>query len=47
MHDAIVLRGLTKTFGDTVAVRDSTGRGRRGLVRFDRPNGAGKTTRSG
>jgi ABC-2 type transport system ATP-binding protein len=45
MPDAIVLRGLTKTFGDTVAVRDLdlvVPQG--GLYGFIGPNGAGKTT---
>ena len=45
MSDAIVLRGLTKTFGDTVAVRDFdlvVPRG--GLYGVIGPNGAGKTT---
>ena len=45
MHDAIVLRGLTKTFGDTVAVRDLDLVVPQGaLYGLIGPNGAGKTT---
>ncbi|MFA6107318.1 MAG: ATP-binding cassette domain-containing protein [Candidatus Latescibacterota bacterium] len=45
MADALVLRGVTKTFGDTVAVRDldlTVPEG--GLYGVIGPNGAGKTT---
>jgi len=45
MPDAIVLRGLTKTFGDTVAVRDLDLVVPQGaLYGVIGPNGAGKTT---
>ena len=45
MPDAIVLRGLTKTFGDTVAVRDFDLVVPQGaLYGVIGPNGAGKTT---
>ena len=45
MPDAIVLRGLTKTFGDTVAVRDFDLAVPQGaLYGVIGPNGAGKTT---
>jgi ABC-2 type transport system ATP-binding protein len=45
MSDAIVLRGLTKTFGDTVAVRDLDLVVPQGaLYGVIGPNGAGKTT---
>lgn len=45
MPDAIVLRGLTKTFGSTVAVRDLDLRVPQGaLYGVIGPNGAGKTT---
>jgi ABC-2 type transport system ATP-binding protein len=45
MADAIVLRGLTKTFGDTVAVRDLDLVVPQGaLYGVIGPNGAGKTT---
>jgi ABC-2 type transport system ATP-binding protein len=45
MPDAIVLRGLTKTFGDTVAVRDLDLVVPEGaLYGVIGPNGAGKTT---
>ncbi len=45
MPDAVVLRGLTKTFGDTVAVRDLDLVVPQGaLYGLIGPNGAGKTT---
>ena len=45
MPDAIVLRGLTKTFGDTVAIRDFDLVVPQGaLYGVIGPNGAGKTT---
>ena len=45
MPDAIVLRGLTKTFGDTVAVRDlDLVVPQRAIYGVIGPNGAGKTT---
>ncbi len=45
MSDAIVLRGITKTFGAKVAVRDLDLKVPRGsLYGFIGPNGAGKTT---
>ena len=45
MPDAVVLRGLTKTFGDTVAVRDFDLVVPQGaLYGLIGPNGAGKTT---
>jgi ABC-2 type transport system ATP-binding protein len=45
MADAIVLRNLTKTFGDTVAVRDlNLVVPQGGLYGVIGPNGAGKTT---
>ena len=45
MSDAIVLRGLTKTFGETVAVRDlDLDMPQGALYGVIGPNGAGKTT---